>query len=169
MASGARALTIWTVFFSSSAGSLCLAIQLKLNISYLMECAQCTLTTFSRILLYLSLAVLWIIPRKCFFRIIKRWAARAHTARLNFAPSKSLWAKRPHFMSLYYRLSPQNRFLIHFMHCVFELCLYSSIKIVHVFACLFLSLLWFARCLSFTVSYISSQQNIYELPSYQLQ
>lgn len=141
----------------------------SIKTEYIVSNAVCTLTTFSRILLYLSLAVLWIIPRKCFFRIIKRWAARAHTARFNFAPSKSLWAKRPHFMSLYYRLSPQNRFLIHFMHCVFELCLYSSIKVVHVFACLFLSLLWFARCLSFTVSYISSQQNIYELPSYQLQ
>lgn len=33
--------------------------------------------------------------------------------------SKSLWAKRPHFMSLYLSFIAQNRFLIHFMHCVY--------------------------------------------------
>lgn len=47
----------------------------SIKTEYIVSNGVCTLTTFLRILLSLSLAVLWIIPRKCFFRIIKR---RAH-------------------------------------------------------------------------------------------
>lgn len=68
------------------------------------------------------------------------------------SPATVSRAKRPHFMSLYYRLSrAQNRFSIHFMHCMENRALSLFIKIslfISYFSTLWLGAVFECLCVS---------------------
>lgn len=116
-----------------------LAFQLKLNISWLMECAHLPHFRISFYSLSLpltcsfplpwTLAVWppWIIPQN--FRIeAVNLLGEPSTLRSDLASSKSLKAMRPHFMSLYYRLSRQHRTGFQFILCMHSVFVCVSVS-----------------------------------------